>query len=190
MTLAVRVLAAHVLAGHVEDEEIALRRRTACGRELARRQAAAQIDGELQLVQRDARALMSADASRGARSPGVAASGGCSAGASDVANDPRGVAGDDRLGGTSCVTTEPAPTIARAPMRKPGSTTAPPPIDAPRPIIGLQHLGLILLASRILVVRKRRVRPDEHIVGDAKAVPELHAALDGDAVAERRRRSR
>jgi hypothetical protein len=34
--------------------------------------------------------------------------------------------------GTSCVTTDPAPTIASAPMRNPGRIDAPPPIEAPR----------------------------------------------------------
>jgi hypothetical protein len=43
---------------------------------------------------------------------------------------------------------------------------------------------LILLALRILVVRERDVGTDEHVVGDAKAIPQLDAALDRHAVAD------
>ena len=61
--------------------------------------------------------------------------------------------------------------------------TAPAPIDAPRPMC-VSSARLMLLAARILVVRERRVRPDEDVVGDAQAVPELDAALDRDAIAD------
>jgi hypothetical protein len=61
---------------------------------------------------------------------------------------------------------------------------APPPIEAPRPTSGLQHLALVLLTARVFVVRKRDVRADEHIVRNAKAIPELDAALDRHTIAD------
>ena len=54
MTLAVRVLSAHVRAWHVEDEEVTLGLEGQLARILARRQRAPQIDGELHLMQRHA----------------------------------------------------------------------------------------------------------------------------------------
>ena len=50
MALPVGVLAAHFLAGHVEDDEVALRRERNLGDELAGRQAAAQVGDEREAV--------------------------------------------------------------------------------------------------------------------------------------------
>jgi hypothetical protein len=46
------------------------------------------------------------------------------------------------------------------------------------------RLRLILSAARVLVVRERGVRPDEHVIGDSQPVPQLHAALDRHAIAD------
>ncbi len=102
----------------------------------------------------------------------------------DVPDDPRGIPEDNHLGrhvlrddGTG------ADHRARAdaetgqnhgPGANRGATLDP----------RLEHLRLILLAPGILVVRKRRVRSDEHVVGDPKPVPQLHAAFHRDTIAE------
>src|SRR4029453_18435011 len=48
----------------------------------------------------------------------------------------------------------------------------------------LKHGRQMVLAARVLVVRERRVRPDEHVVAYPETVPELHAAFDRDAIAD------
>jgi len=42
----------------------------------------------------------------------------------------------------------------------------------------------MVLTPRVLVVGKSRVRTDEHIVGHAQSIPELHARLHRDSVAQ------
>ena len=69
-------------------------------------------------------------------------------------------------------------------MRRPGSTVGAAANRRAALDPGLEHLGLVLLASRILVVGERGVGADEDVVADTEAVPELDAALHGDAVAD------
>ena len=74
--------------------------------------------------------------------------------------------------------------MASGPIRRPGRITAPAPIDAPRPTCVGVTAVLVLPASGILVVRERCVRSHEDVVGEPHAVPQLHAGLHGDAIAD------
>ena len=82
--------------------------------------------------------------------------------------------------GTERVTTAPAPTMARAPIVMPGSSTAPD--RCPGHNDGIGKVLAILLAARELVVGEGDIRSNKYIVAHAQAVPQLHAALDGNAV--------
>ncbi len=89
-------------------------------------------------------------------------------------------------GGTSRVTTAPAPTSAPAPTRTPPSTTAPDPIDAPRSTTvsrRSQSASRLKRAvrgrrSRVLVVDEHHAVPDEHLVLDRHTVADERMALD------------
>lgn len=87
-------------------------------------------------------------------------------------------------GGTSFVTTAPAPTMALAPMISPGRITAPPPDRSALANGGDREAVRVDLGAREFVVGERDVRADEDIVLDAQAIPELHPALDRGAVAD------
>ena len=88
------------------------------------------------------------------------------------------------LGGTSRVTTAPAPTIAAVPIVTPGRIVAFAPIDAPSATRVVGTVGVVLLAARELVVGEGRVGADEDVVAHPQAVPQLDAALDGHPIAD------
>ena len=88
------------------------------------------------------------------------------------------------FGGTDLVTTAPAPTIEFEPIVTPARIGR---VRADRRTArdrGAGNLVLPLPAPREVVVRERRIGADEDVVVDAQPVPELHAALDRDAVAD------
>lgn len=87
--------------------------------------------------------------------------------------------------GTERVTTAPGPTMARAPIVMPGSSTAAPPDRCPGHNDGIGKVLGMLLAARELVVGKGHVGANKNIITHAQSVPQLHAALDGDAVVQK-----
>jgi hypothetical protein len=86
--------------------------------------------------------------------------------------------------GTERVTTAPVPTMARSPFVMPGSITAPLPDRCPGHNDGSRELLGILFAARKLVVGKRDVGANKHIITHTQTVAQLHAASDRNAVAD------
>ena len=83
-------------------------------------------------------------------------------------------------GGTSPVTTAPAPIMARWPTVIPGRR-----LIAPRSFLtNVGRMAEVTPAARIRIVGQGRIGADENIVFDGDSVPELHAALDGRTVAD------
>lgn len=86
--------------------------------------------------------------------------------------------------GTERVTTAPAPTMACAPIVMSGDTTAPPPDRCTSHNNGLRKVLWVHLATRKLIVGKGDIKANKHIIAGAYAIPQLHAAFDGNAVAK------
>jgi len=66
----------------------------------------------------------------------------------------------------------------------PGSSTAPPPDRCPSHNDGLGKVLGILFATGLFVVGESDVWANKHIVAHTQTVPQLHAAFDGDTVAD------
>ncbi len=82
-------------------------------------------------------------------------------------------------GSTSFVTTAPAPTNASSPISMPGSRTAPPPMRAPRRIVGpLIERVALLRASHVVVVRRDDARRDEDVLLERRVRGDVRLGLD------------
>ena len=89
-------------------------------------------------------------------------------------------------GGTSFVTTAPAPTNASSPISIPGHRMAPPPMRAPRRIVGpSQQLEPLLRAAHEVVVRGHDARCDEDVLLERRVGRDVRVRLDARHGADR-----
>lgn len=86
------------------------------------------------------------------------------------------------LSGNERVTTAPTSTMVCAPIFMLGNITAPP-YRCNIHNNGLGKVLRVLLAARKLFVGKDDVRANKYIVNHAQIVTQLHAALNGNAIA-------
>ena len=90
-------------------------------------------------------------------------------------------------GATSFVTTAPAPTNASSPISIPGQSTAPPPMRAPRRIVGpLTSVVPSLGAPHEVVVRRDDARRDEDVLLERRVRGDVGLGLDLRHRADRR----
>ncbi len=174
--LAVCVLASDLLAGNVGDEEDTLGHEGYVPRDVGHRERSPEIVERAQRNERRA-ARQLAPVGRGGLDRRVRLG-------VHVADDARRVAHHDRARGNRVghhrpgadhrVATDVDPRQDRAVGSEAGAGT-----DR-----GLERRRAVALAAGERIVCERRVRPDEDVVGDPQAVPELHAALHRDAVAK------
>ena len=181
MTFAVGMLTAGFHAGHVEHHEVALDRKRHGPLELADRQAATNVGGPVHAVQEYARDLRAVRANFQGRTLNALCSDLVPVGI-DIANDLGRVAHDDGVGGHRAG--------HHCPRRNHGIAANPDawkdhgPCADGRALLHycFQKLFRPLPAAREAVVGKRGVGTNEHVVADAQAIPQLHPALDRDAV--------
>ena len=175
------VLAAHLLARNVVDEEVAPRGERQALADLSRREVAAHVLDDRPSLERDPLRGQLLDARGGGRGGGGGAR---PSDRVDVPNDACRVAHDHGVGGNRAGNHRPGPDHGALPDRQARQNRGIGPDRGPGPNRRHRVLREVLPAAGHRVVRERDVGSDEHVVFEADAVPDLHAALDGDAVSD------